>query len=43
MPNKNGKNMKKKMNPTKGIKKVPLTMKPSKMVGRKKMRKGGRA
>ena len=42
MPGKNGKNLKKKMNPTKGVKKITLTMKPSKMVGRKKMKKGGK-
>ena len=41
MPGKNGKNLKKKMNPTKGVKKITLTMKPSKMIGRKKMKKGG--
>tara|TARA_Y100000592_G_C5371210_1_gene268633 strand:- start:626 stop:757 length:132 start_codon:yes stop_codon:yes gene_type:complete len=42
MPGKNGKNLKKKMNPTKGIKKPQITMKSGKMMGKKRLSKGGR-
>jgi len=42
MPGKNGKNLKKKMNPTKGIKKPTLTMRPTKMINKRRMKKGGK-
>jgi len=42
MPGKNGKNLKKKMNPGKGIKKPTLSMKPVKRIGAKKMKRGGK-
>ena len=42
MPIKNGKKRKKIMNPTKGVKKPTLTMKSGKMMGKKRLSKGGR-